>query len=112
MAKQFNSNNFKQEVLKTKLPVLVDFFATWCPPCQAELPVIEQLAEEYKDKIKIGKFNIEDGTEIAQEYNVMSVPTLIFFKNGQEIKRLSGFHSKEDLKKEIKGFVQNYEAKL
>ncbi len=102
---RFNSQNFQKEVLESNLPVLVDFFATWCGPCRAQGPIIEELVKEYEGKIKIGKLNIDEGLEIAQNYNVMSVPTLIFFKDGQEVKRLVGFQSKEELKKEIDKFL-------
>jgi len=97
----FNNQNFQEEVLESKLPVLVDFFSTWCPPCQMIAPIIEKLSQEMEGKIKIGKFNIEDSLELAQKYNIGSVPTLIFFKNGEEIKRLRGAQSEENLRQEI-----------
>ncbi|MGB9609266.1 MAG: thioredoxin [Minisyncoccia bacterium] len=97
----FNDQNFQKEVRESKLPVLVDFFAPWCGPCQVQGPIIEELAKEYEGKIKIGKLNVEDDLEIAQNYNVMSIPTLIFFNQGREIKRLVGLQTKEELKKEI-----------
>lgn len=101
MVKQFNSNNFEKEVLKADQVVLVDFYSNWCPPCRIQAPIIEELSEEYKDKINIGKFNVEDDTEITQQYGIMSIPTLIFFKNGKEVQRLIGLHSKEVLEEEI-----------
>ena len=97
----FNNQNFQEEVLESKLPVLVDFFSTWCPPCQMLAPIIEKLSQEMEGKIKIGKFNIEDSVELTQKYNIGSVPTLIFFKNGEEIKRLRGPQSEENLQQEI-----------
>ncbi len=97
----FDQKNFSQEVLGDKGLVLVDFFATWCAPCQAQGPVIEELAKEYEGNVKIGKLNIEESLEIAQNYNVMSIPALIFFKNGKEIKRLDGFCSHDELVKEL-----------
>ncbi|MDD3101879.1 MAG: thioredoxin [Patescibacteria group bacterium] len=96
-----NNQNFQEEVLESKLPVLVDFFSTWCPPCQMLAPIIEKLSQEMEGKIKIGKFNIEESVELTQKYNIGSVPTLIFFKNGEEIKRLRGPQSKENLQQEI-----------
>lgn len=99
---EFNTQNFQSEVLESKIPVLVDFFATWCGPCQTQGSIIEELVKEYEGKVKIGKLNIDHSLDIAQEYNVMSVPTLIFFKKGQEIKRLVGLQSKKELEKEIR----------
>ncbi|MCX6741347.1 MAG: thioredoxin [Candidatus Parcubacteria bacterium] len=97
----FDQKNFSQEVINYSGLVLVDFFAPWCGPCQAQGPVIEGLADEYKDKAKIGKLNVEEAIEVAQQYNVMSIPALIFFKNGKEIKRLDGFCGRDELVKEL-----------
>lgn len=105
MVKQFNSNNFEQEVLKADQLVLVDFYSNWCPPCRVQAPIIEELAEEYKEKIIVGKFNVEGDIGIAQQYGIMSIPTLIFFKNGKEVQRLIGLHSKEALEREINNIL-------
>jgi thioredoxin 1 len=101
----FNKENFQKEVLESEKPVLVDFYAPWCPPCNAQGPIIDDLAKEFEGKLKIGKLNIEEAVEIAQDFNVLSIPTLIFFKNGKEIKRLIGLQTKEELKKEIKNIL-------
>lgn len=103
----FDNKNFSQEVLNSKGLILVDFFATWCGPCQALAPVIEDLAKKYEGKAKIGKLNIEESMELAQQYGVMSIPALIFFKNGKEVKRLTpGFHNKEELIKETETLLK------
>ena len=97
MAVEFNSENFNKEVLESKIPVIVDFFATWCGPCKMLGPIIEQLSDEYDDKISIGKVDIDESPDLAQKYEVMSVPTVIFFESGK-IKRVeNGFMSKEQL---------------
>ncbi len=96
-----NDQNFQEEVLGSDQPVLVDFFSDWCPPCKMLAPIIEELANEYQGKIKIDRLNIEAGPGIAQKYEIRSIPTLIFFKKGQEVKRLVGLRDKEYLKKEI-----------
>ena len=102
MAIEFNSQNFNEEVLKSKIPVIVDFFATWCGPCKMLGPVIEQLSDDYDGKISIGKVDIDKNPDLAQKYEVMSVPTVIFFENG-EIKRVeNGFMPKERLDDIIK----------
>ena len=94
---KLSSENFEKEVLKSEKPVLVDFYADWCGPCNAMAPVIEELATELDGKAKVGKINVDENSEIAVEYNVMSIPTLIIFKNGKEEKRLVGLRDKEEL---------------
>jgi len=85
-----NDQNFEHEVLKSDKPVLVDFFAVWCPPCQAMMPLINKFAEDYGDKIKVCKINVDEAPQVSQKYGVQSIPTFIFFKNGQEADRVVG----------------------
>ncbi|MBN1492617.1 MAG: thioredoxin [Candidatus Omnitrophica bacterium] len=92
-----NSGNFKTEVLESTLPVLVDFFADWCGPCKMVAPIIEQLAEEFTGKIKIAKLNVDQGQDIAAKYNVMSIPTMIFFKGGKNVDQIVGALPKQQL---------------
>lgn len=94
---KLSTENFEKEVLKSEKPVLVDFYADWCGPCNAMAPVIEELAKELEGKVKVGKTNVDENPDIAVEYNVMSIPTLIVFKNGKEEKRLVGLRNKEEL---------------
>lgn len=89
--------NFKQEVLESEVPVLVDFWAEWCGPCQMVLPIVEELAGEVKDA-KICKVNVDEQMELAKEFRVMSIPTLMVFKDGQKVKSEVGAKSKEELK--------------
>lgn len=97
MELKINSENFEQEVLNSEKPVLVDFFADWCGPCKMMAPIVEELATELDGKVKVGKINVDENSDIAVEYNVMSIPTLIVFKNGKEEKRLVGVRDKEEL---------------
>ena len=97
MELKLSSENFTEEVLNSEKPVLVDFYADWCGPCNAMSPVIEELAKELEGKAKVGKINVDENLDIAVEYNVMSIPTLIVFKNGKEEKRLVGLRDKEEL---------------
>lgn len=101
MAQQFTDQNFEAEVLKSDQPVLVDFWAAWCGPCQMMGPIIEELAEELKGKYKIGKLNVDENRETAAKYGIMSIPTMIIFKSGKEVKQLVGAQSKEGLKEEL-----------
>ena len=94
---KLSTENFEKEVLKSEKPVLVDFYADWCGPCNAMAPVIEELAKELEGKVKVGKINVDENPDIAVEYNVMSIPTLIVFKNGKEEKRLVSLRNKEEL---------------
>ncbi len=100
---QFTDQSFQQEVEESKGLVLVDFFAEWCGPCKVMGPIIEELAEEYKDKegVKIGKLNIDESQASAQKFSVMSIPTLILFKDGKPVETLAGMQDKESLKELI-----------
>ncbi len=91
---KITSENFEQEVLQSEKPVLVDFYADWCGPCKMMAPVIEEIAGEVTD-VKVGKLNIDSELEIAQKYGVMSIPTLIVFKNGEVVKRDLGAKPKK-----------------
>lgn len=94
----FTTENFKQEVEESLGIVLVDFYATWCGPCQIMAPIIEELISENKDaNVKIGKLNIDEAQDISTKYNVMSIPTLMLFKDGKTISRISGYRDKQDL---------------
>lgn len=93
--------NFEQEVLQSRIPVLVDFWAEWCMPCRTMCPVIEELAKEYDEKVKIGKINVEENSKTAAQYGIMSIPSLLIFKNGKPVKNMVGAQGKEVLKKEI-----------
>jgi len=94
-------DNFKKEVLESDELVLVDFWATWCGPCKMIAPILEDLAQDYDKKIKIGKLNVEDNSKIASQYGIMSIPTLMLFKKGKVIEQVAGVISKSQLKKKI-----------
>ncbi|MGD8744276.1 MAG: thioredoxin [Candidatus Woesebacteria bacterium] len=88
-------DNFEEKVLKNDKPILVDFWASWCGPCRMAEPVLEELSEEYKDKVLIAKLNVDENQETAQKYQVMSIPTTILFKKGEEVGRQIGFAGKK-----------------
>ncbi len=101
MEKVFTSANFDAEVLGSSMPVLVDFFATWCGPCKMMAPAIEKLAEEYEGKAVVGKLDVEESMDIAGRYGVMNIPTLIVFKNGEIVSKFVGLQNKNELKKAL-----------
>ena len=90
------NDNFESEVLKSDKPVLADFFATWCGPCKALAPIIKEIAEERSD-IKVVKIDVDENMEIARQFKVMSIPTVIIFKNGEETNKSMGLKTKEEL---------------
>jgi len=90
-------DNFQEEVLNSDLPVIVDFWAAWCGPCRAIASTIEALAEEYKGKVKVCKLNIDEHNELASQYHVMSIPTILFFKDGKVDKQHVGLISKDKM---------------
>ncbi len=94
-----NNQNFETEVLKSEIPVLVDFFAEWCGPCKVMTPTLEQFATEQIGKVKVGKLDVDQVPELAEKYGVMGIPTLIAFKNGEEVSRKVGVVGKDELAK-------------
>jgi thioredoxin 1 len=100
-----NDANFKGEVLESPTPVLVDFWATWCAPCKQMSEIIDSVAPAYKGKVKVVKLNVDEGTNIAAQYGITAVPTLILFKGGKEVKRMVGVVSKQKLEDGLKGIV-------
>jgi len=97
--------NFKQEVLQATLPVLLDVWAAWCGPCRMIAPVLEQLAGEQVGKLKVGKLNSDENMALATELNIMSLPTLVVFKNGQEVTRLVGMMPKQAILSRIQPYL-------
>lgn len=98
--------NFKKEVLESSLPVMVDFWAPWCGPCKMLTPAVEEAASEFDGKLRIGKINVDENSGAATQYGIMSIPALIFFKNGKVIGQVIGALSKADLKKKIEEFLK------
>ena len=94
-----NETNFEAEALRSEQPVLVDFFATWCPPCRKLAPIVEEIAEDYAGRVKVAKLNIDEARSVAIKYGVSSIPTLILFKNGEPAHRIVGYVPKQDVEK-------------
>jgi thioredoxin 1 len=97
--------NFEEEVKKADIPVLVDFWADWCVPCKMIAPILEEIAEEYDGKVKIAKLNVDQHGEIASQYSITSIPTLLVFKGGEVVNQKIGPGSKEDVEKLFKDFI-------
>jgi thioredoxin 1 len=99
--KAITEENFEQEVLNSEKPVLLDFYADWCGPCKMMSPIIDEIAEEIGETAVVGKVNSDDNMELAEKYEIMSIPTIMIIKNGQEVKRFLGVTPKEEIIKAI-----------
>ena len=102
---KFTTANFEAEVLKSEIPVLVDFYAEWCGPCKMMGPIVEKMAEKYEGKVKIGKLNVDENMEIAQKYRVASIPTFIFFEGGEAVETAIGGMSAKALEEKIQQYL-------
>lgn len=102
---ELSQTNFETEVLKSDKPVLVDFWAPWCMPCKIIAPAVEGLAKELRGRLKVLKLNVDESPDIATELSIFNIPTLVLFKDGQEVSRMVGVNSKEALETKITSFL-------
>lgn len=100
MALEFNDQT-AQEAIQSGKPVVIDFWATWCGPCKRIAPIVDELSQELAGQVTIGKYNVDDNTELATEFRIMSIPTLLFFKDGKMVHRVSGALPKDELRHKI-----------
>jgi len=95
---EITDESFEKEILESEIPAMVDFGAAWCPPCRALEPILSEVIDEYQGRVKIGSVNVDNCREIAGKFGIMSVPTMIFFKEGKEVDRIIGLSPKENIK--------------
>lgn len=100
--RKITKGNFEKEVMKSELPVLLDFWAVWCPPCRMLAPVVEQIAEEYEGRVKVGKVNVDEEQELAAMFRVENIPTVVVMRDGKVTDTLVGYHPKEQIEAMLK----------
>ena len=101
----FTDANFKKEVLESKTPVLVDFWAEWCGPCRMLGPIVEKISKDYAGKLKVGKLNVDDNPDTPGNFGIQGIPTILLFKNGQLVQRLVGYQPEDSIKSEIEQVI-------
>lgn len=106
MELQLTDASFDKDVLKSSLPVLVDFWAPWCGPCRMLGPIVEEIAKEYDGKVVVGKMNTDDNPNVASKFNISAIPSMLFFKGGQVVEQMVGVHSKKDIKAKLDGLLK------
>ncbi len=100
-----SESNWEEEVIKSNIPMIVDFWATWCAPCRMISPIIEEISNEYEGKIKVGKLNVDENSSIAGKYHIMGIPTILFFKNGNIMDQTVGAVSRKILEEKVKNIL-------
>lgn len=100
-----NDSNFEQEVINSDVPVLVDFWAEWCAPCRLIAPLVEQLAEEYQGKLKVGKLDVDNNPQVSMKYSIRSIPTLLIFKNGEPVEQIIGAVPKQTIVEKLAPYL-------
>jgi len=109
MVRELTDNDFHQEVEKSGLPYLVDFWAVWCTPCSMVAPVLEEVAKEYEGQVNVGKVNVDNELKIANEFVIQNIPTILIFEQGKEVERIIGAVPKEHIVKKLGKYLSNKE---
>ncbi|MFA4029169.1 MAG: hypothetical protein GDYSWBUE_001885 [Candidatus Fervidibacterota bacterium] len=101
MALELTADNFDSEILQSNLPAMVDFWAPWCGPCRLMSPIVESIAERYQGKVKVAKVNVDENPQLAVRYSIMSIPTLLFFRNGQVVDKVIGLVPEHEIEERL-----------